>query len=59
MLSLEGQGEELFNIDAGRIEKYSQQYQTQWDTSLLFALEGAANPRITIKQKLTMQLLED
>ncbi|MBA7630278.1 hypothetical protein ES703_37799 [subsurface metagenome] len=59
MLSLEGKGEELFNIDAGRIVKYSQQYQTQWDTSLPFALEGGANPRITIKQNLTMQLLED
>ncbi len=58
MLGLEGQGEELFNIDAGRIEQYSQQYQTQWEASLLFALEGAANPRITIKQKLTMQLLK-
>ncbi len=56
MLSLEGQGEELFNIDTGRIEKYSQQYQTQWDTSLLFALEGGVSPRITIKQNLTMEL---
>ncbi len=59
ILGLEGQGEELFNIDAGRIEQYSQQYQTQWEASLLFALEGAANPRITIKQKLTMKLLKD
>lgn len=58
ILSLKGQGEELFNIDAGRIEQYSQQYQTQWEASLLFALEGVANLRITIKQNLTMQLLE-
>ena len=59
ILSLKGQGEELFNIDAGRIEQYSQQYQTQWEASLLFALEGVANLRITIKQNLTMKLLED
>ncbi len=58
ILVLEGQGEELFNIDAGRIEQYSQQYQTQWEASLLFTLQGVANPRITIKQKLTMKLLE-
>jgi len=58
ILALEGRGEELFNIDAGRIEQYSQQYQTQWEASLLFTLVGAANPRITIKQNLTMKLLE-
>ena len=58
VLNLKGRGEELFNIDAGRIEQYSQQYQTQWQASLLFTLEGAPNPRITIKQKLTMKLLE-
>ena len=58
ILSLEGRGEELFNIDAGRIEQYSQQYRMQWQASLLFTLEGAANPRITIKQNLTMKLLE-
>jgi len=56
MLSLEGQGEELFNIDAGRIEQYSQQYQTQWKASLPFGLKTEVSPRITIKQKLTMEL---
>lgn len=56
MLSLEGQGEELFNIDAGRIEQYSQQYQTQWNASLPFGLKTEVSPRITIKQKLTMEL---
>jgi len=59
ILALEGQGEELFNIDAGRIEQYTQQYQTQWNASLLFGLKTEVSPRITIKHKLTMKLLED
>ena len=58
VVDLQGEGEELFNIDAGRIEQYSQQYQTQWEASLPFALEGGVSPRITIKQNLTMQLLK-
>jgi len=56
ILGLEGQGEELFNIDAGRIEQYNQQYQMQLEALLLGPL--GPNPRITIKQKLTMQLLD-
>ena len=56
VLRLEGQGEELFNIDAGRTEQYNQQYQMQLKASFPFAL--GANPLITIKQKLTMRLLE-
>jgi hypothetical protein len=59
MLSLEGNGEELFNIDAGRIEQYTQQLQTKWNAGLPFGLKGDVNPQITIKQKLTMQLLKD
>lgn len=57
VLDLQGQGEELFNIDAGRIERYSQQYRVQVAASLRFPLPGA-NPQITIDQKLTMQLLK-
>ncbi|UCF00045.1 MAG: hypothetical protein JSV82_02985 [Planctomycetota bacterium] len=56
-LSLEGQGEELFNIDAGRIEKYNQQYEMQLRSSLPMGLSGIVP--ITVKQKLTMELLED
>jgi hypothetical protein len=56
VLRLEGQGEELFNIDAGRTEQYNQQYQMQIKASLPFTL--GANPLITIKQNLTMRLLE-
>jgi hypothetical protein len=58
VLSLQGRGEELFNIDAGRIEQYNQQYQLQLSASLLLPLAGV-NPKITIKQNLTMNLLED
>jgi hypothetical protein len=54
----EGQGVELFNIDTGRIEQYTQQYQTTWEASLPFGLKTEVSPRITIKQKLTMQLLK-
>ena len=56
VLDLKGEGEELFNIDRGRIEQSTQQYQMQLDASLPLPL--GTNPQITIRQKLTMQLLE-
>ena len=56
VLDLQGQGEELFNIKAGRTEKYNQQYQMQMEASLQLPL--GEKPRITIEQNLTMQLLE-
>ena len=58
VLCLQGRGEELFNIDAGRTEQYKQQYEMQLSTSLLMPLPGV-NPKITIKQNLTMILLDD
>lgn len=58
VLSLKGEGEELFNIDAGRTEQYKQQYQMQLSASMLLPLAGV-KPKITIKQNLTMNLLED
>jgi hypothetical protein len=58
VLDLQGKGEELFNIDAGRIEQYNQQYELQLSASLLIPLSGV-NPKITINQTLTMKLLED
>jgi hypothetical protein len=58
VIDLQGKGEELFNIDAGRTEQYSQQYRMQLSASLLIPLAGV-NPKITIKQILTMNLLED
>ena len=58
ILSLQGRGEELFNIDAGRSERYEQQYELQLSASLLLPLPGA-KPKITINQTLTMELLGD
>ena len=58
VLDLQGEGEELFNIDAGRIELYEQEYQLRLKASLMIPLAGV-NPRITINQKLTMTLLDD
>jgi len=58
VIDLQNKGQELFNIDAGRTEKYHQQYQLQLSASLLMPLAGV-NPKITIKQNLTMNLLED
>lgn len=53
---LHGEGEELFNIDKGRIEQYTQQYEAQFDASFPFSF--GVNVKINIKQNLTMQLLE-
>lgn len=58
VLDLQGEGEELFNIDAGRIEQYEQEYQLRLKASLMIPLAGV-DPRITINQKLTMTLLGD
>ena len=55
ILELQGQGEELFNIDAGRIELSSQKYKMLLNASL--PMIGGKIP-ITIEQNLTMQLLE-
>jgi hypothetical protein len=55
ILGLNGKGQELFNLDAGRIEQYNQQYQIQMDAALPGPL--GPTPRITIKQNITMQIL--
>jgi hypothetical protein len=55
-LDLQGQGQELFNIDAGRTEKYDQKYTMHVQASLPMGL--GINPQITIDQTLTMELLE-
>ena len=54
LLSLEGGGEELFNIEKGRIEQYNQQYQMQLQASIPMGIN--VKPMITIKQNLTMEL---
>ena len=55
VLGLEGQGEELFNMDAGRIEQYNQQYQIRLNAVLPGPM---GKPKITINQKITMQLID-
>jgi hypothetical protein len=53
--SLSGEGKELFNIDAGRTEKYNQKYHLEVLSSLPMGL--GITPKISIDQNLTMQLL--
>ncbi len=51
-----GSGKELFNLDSGRIDKYTQKYDMKISASLIFPLPGA-DPKITVKQRLSMTLL--
>jgi hypothetical protein len=55
LIDLQGTGQELFNIDKGRTEQYNQQFQANFDAALAMPL--GVNPKIKIKQILTMQLL--
>jgi hypothetical protein len=55
VLDLQGQGQELFNIDAGRTEKYSHKYTLHVQASLPMGL--GLTPQITIDQTITMELL--
>ena len=56
ILSFSGRGDELFNIDKGQIERYSQEFDMQLEAVLPGPL--GPNPRININQKLTMQLIK-
>jgi hypothetical protein len=56
LLDLQGQGQELFNIDAGRTERYTQKYTLHVQASLPMGI--GVNPQIAIDQTLTMELLE-
>lgn len=56
VLQLQGNGEEIFNIDLGRTERYDHQYQVKLKAIFPLPLKGI-NPRITIDQKLTMELI--
>ena len=56
ILSLAGQGQELFNIETGRAEQYNQNYQLEMEASIPMGID--VKPRITIKQNLTMKLLK-
>jgi hypothetical protein len=56
VLGIEGAGEELFNLDAGRIERRQQKYTMQVKASLP-PMGIRANPHITIEQTLMMELV--
>jgi hypothetical protein len=53
---LAGEGQELFNVDAGRVENYQQTYTVEMDASLP-PMGIQANPHIRIEQTLTMELV--
>ena len=56
VLQLEGTGREVFNVDAGRIEKNEQRYTLKMKASLP-PMGIRADPHLTIEQTLTMELL--
>lgn len=58
VLELQGTGEEIYNIDLGRTEQYHQQYEVKIGASFAIPLAGI-KPVITIRQNLSMQLLEE
>jgi hypothetical protein len=53
---LQGQGQELFDIDAGRTQKCNQNYTMHVTAALPMGL-GGINPQITIDQSFTMELM--
>jgi hypothetical protein len=55
---LAGEGQELFNVDAGRVENYQQKYTVEMDASLP-PMGIQANPHIKIEQTLTMERIEN
>jgi hypothetical protein len=58
VLSLEGTGEELYNIGAGRLEQRRQTYTMQVKASMP-PMGIEAHPQITIEQTLIAELLEE
>jgi hypothetical protein len=57
VLALEGAGEELFNIEAGRVEQRQQKYTMQVKAALP-PMGIQASPQIAIEQTLIVELLE-
>jgi len=54
--NLEGEGQELFNVDAGRVENSRQTYTIEMDASMP-PMGIQASPHIRIEQTLTMERL--
>jgi len=55
---LEGAGEELFDVETGRVERVQQKYTMRMKASLP-PMGIQANPQITIEQALTMELMRE
>jgi len=57
VLGLKGSGEELYNIDAGRTEKYKHEYEMRLKASAPFGI--SLDLQMIVKQKLLMHLLQE
>lgn len=57
ILELSGSGEQIFNLEAGRIEKSTQHYDVLMEATIPMGLD--AKPKVTMKQTFTVQLLEE
>jgi len=57
VLGLDGTGEELFDIEVGRVERRQQKYTVQVKAALP-PMGIRANPRLTIEQTLIMELVD-
>lgn len=59
VVSLEGDGTQLFNLDTGLIESDTQQYTAKVKAALMFGLGGEdPEPNLNVKQRLEIQKLE-
>jgi hypothetical protein len=56
VLSIQGQGQELFNIEAGRTEQYTQKYTMRTTAALPMGFNDVT-PKVNIDQTITMQLI--
>jgi len=55
VLELEGTGEELFNVDRGRIDQYEHHYRMEVQAFIPLGIR--ARPRISIDQRIRMELI--
>ena len=55
LLSLQGGGQELFNIQTGQSEQYNQQYEVKIQAAIPMGI--SVRPLVTVKQSITAKLL--
>jgi hypothetical protein len=55
LLSLQGSGQELFNIETGQSEQYNQQYEMKIQAAIPMGI--SVQPLVTVKQSITAKLL--